>query len=66
MKKSEILEQRLSWKEFELAQALQAANDAREEAQDALKEIQEARKIAAGKAFAYTKRSLFCERRESS
>ena len=66
MKKSETLEQRLSGKESELAQALQAANDAWEEAQGALKEIQEARKIAAGKAFSYTKRSLFCKRRKSS
>ena len=51
MKKSETLEQRLSRKEFKLSQALEAANNAREEAQGALKEIQEARKIAAGKAF---------------
>ena len=56
VKKSETLEQSLSGKESELAQALQAANDAREEAQGALKEIQEARKIAAGKAFSYSKR----------
>ena len=38
-------------KESELAQARQAASDARDEAQGALKEIQEARKIVAGKAF---------------
>ena len=38
-------------KESELTQALQAATDAREEAQGALKDIQEVRKIAAGKAF---------------
>ena len=37
VKKSETLEQRLSGKEPKLAQDLQAANDAREEAQDALK-----------------------------
>ena len=66
VKKSETLEQSLSGKESELTQALQAANDAQEEAQGALKEIQEARKIAAGKAFPYTKRSLFCERRKLS
>ena len=37
--------------ESKLSQARQAASDARGEAQGALKEIQEARKIAAGKAF---------------
>ena len=51
MKKSEALEQSLVGRESEHAQALQAADDAREEAQGALKEIQEARKVAAGKAF---------------
>ena len=51
MKKSKTLEQSLAGKESELAQALQAANEAREEAQAALKDIQEARKIAAGKGF---------------
>ena len=51
MKKSETLEQSLSRKELELAQALQDASDAWEEAQGALKEMQEARQIAAGKAF---------------
>ena len=51
MKKSETLEQSLAAKESELAQALQAAEDAREEARGALKDIQEARKVAAGKAF---------------
>ena len=64
--RSESLEQSLSLKESELAQALQTANEAREEAQAAVKDIQEARKIAAGKAFSYTKWSLFCERRKSS
>ena len=58
MKKSETLEQSLAGKESELAQALQAANDAREEAQGALKDIQEARKIAAGKAFSYLEHLL--------
>ena len=65
VKKSETLEQSLSLKESELAQALQAANDAREEAQGALKDIQEARKIAAGKAFSYSKR-LFMPYRKNS
>ena len=51
MKKCETLEQSLAGKESELSQARQAANDARGEAQGALKEIQEARKIAAGKTF---------------
>ena len=51
MKKSEALEQSLAGKEFILAQALQAADDAREEARGALRDIQEARKVAAGKAF---------------
>ena len=51
MKKCETLEQSLSGKASELSQARQAASDARGETQGALKEIQEARKIAAGKAF---------------
>ena len=51
MKKIETLEQSLAGKESELAQALEAANDAREEARGALKDIQEARRVAAGKAF---------------
>ena len=50
-KKSEALEQRLVGKESELALDLQAAEDAREEARGALKDIQEAQKVAAGKAF---------------
>ena len=51
MKKSEGLEQSLVGKESELAQALQAAEDAREEARGAVRDIQEARKVAAGKAY---------------
>ena len=51
VKKSEGLEQSLVGKESELAQALQAAEDAREEARGALRDIQEARKVATGKAF---------------
>ena len=51
MKKCETLEQSLAGKESELSQARQATNDAQGEAQGALMEIQEARKIAVGKAF---------------
>ena len=51
MKKSETLEQSLAGKESELAQALQAADDAREVARGALKDIQEPRRVAAGKGF---------------
>ena len=50
MKKSEGLEQGLVGKEAELAQALQAAEDAREESRGAVRELQEARKVAACKA----------------
>ena len=50
MTKSESLEQSLVGKESELAQALQAAEDAREEARGAVRDIQEARKDVAGKA----------------
>ena len=48
--KSKSLEQSLVGKESELAQALQAAEDAREEARGAVWNIQEARKVAASKA----------------
>ena len=51
VKKCETLEQSLSGKESKLSQSRQAASDARGEAQGALKEIHEARKIAAGEAF---------------
>ena len=51
VKKSESLEQSLAGKESKLSQDLQAADDAREEARGALKDIQEARRVAAGKAF---------------
>ena len=51
VKKCETLEQSVTEKESELSQARQDASDARGEAQGALKEIQEARKIMAGKAF---------------
>ena len=49
--KSESLEQSLVGKESELAQALEDAKGAREEARVAVRDIQEARKVAAGKAF---------------
>ena len=51
MKKSEGLEQSLKGKESELAQVLEAAEGAREEARGAVWDIQEAQKIAAGKSF---------------
>ena len=51
--RNESLEQSLSLKESELAQALRTANEVREEAQAALKDIQEARKIAAGRGFIF-------------
>ena len=51
VKKCETLEQSLTEKQSKLTKARQAACDARGEAQGALKEIQEARKIAAGKAL---------------
>ena len=49
--KCETLEHDVSAKEAELSKARQSAETARNEAQGALQEIQEARKIAAGKAF---------------
>ena len=55
VKKCETLEQSLTEKESELTRAHQAARDARGETQGALQEIQEARKIAAGKAFFHVK-----------
>ena len=51
MKKSEALEQSLAGRESELAQDLQSVEDAREEARGDPKDIQEAGRIAAGKAF---------------
>lgn len=50
-KKCESLERSLTDQESELTKARQNAHDARVEAQGALQEIQEARKIVAGKAF---------------
>ena len=51
VKKCETLEQSLTEKESELTRAHQAVRDAKGETQGALQEIQEARKIAAGKAL---------------
>ena len=51
VKKCETLEQSLTEKESELTKPRQAACDTQGEAQGALQEIQEARKIMAGKAF---------------
>ena len=51
VKKCETLEQSLTEKESELTKAHQATSDSRGETQSALQGIQEARKIATGKAF---------------
>ena len=48
--RSESLEQSLKGKESKLAQALKDAEGAREEARGAVRDIQEARKVAAGEA----------------
>ena len=63
MRKCETLERDASAQETELAKACQSAETARSEAQGALREIQEARTIAAGKAFSmqskYVKKKYF-------
>ena len=51
VKKCESLERKITDQESELAKARQSAQEARVEAQGALREIQEAKEIAAGKAF---------------
>ena len=51
IKKCESLVRKFADQESELAKARQSAQEARVEAQGALQENQEARKIAAGKAF---------------
>ena len=51
MKKCETLENDASAQEAELTKARQSTETARNEAQAALQEIQEAKKITAGKAF---------------
>ena len=62
VRKCETLEQSLTEKESELTKAHQAALDAQAEVQDTLQEIQEARRIATGKAFSMQSKYL---RRES-
>ena len=63
VKKCEALECDVSARETELTKARQSAEAARVEAQGALQEIQEAKKIAAGKAFSmqskYVKKKYF-------
>ena len=63
MKKCKSLERDISARETELAKAGQSAEEARVEAQGTLQEIQEAKKIAAGKAFSmqskYVKKKYF-------
>ena len=63
VKKCDALECDVSARETELAKARQSAEEARVEAQGALQEIQEAKKIAAGKAFSmqskYVKKKYF-------
>ena len=51
VKKCESLERNIADQETKLAKARQSAQDARVEAQGTLQEIEEARKITAGKAF---------------
>ena len=63
LRKCETLEHNASAQEAELAKARKSAEVARIEAEDALQEIQEARKIAAGKEFSmqskYMKKKYF-------
>ena len=63
MKKCESLERDVLARETELAKARQSAEEARVEAQGALQEIQEAKKIAEGKTFSmqskYVKKKYF-------
>ena len=58
VRKYESLEHNASAQEAELAKARKSVEAAQIEAQDALHEIQEARKIAAGKAFNMQSRSV--------
>ena len=51
VKKCEALEREASAREAELTKARQSTEAAQNEARDTLQEIQEAKKIAAGKAF---------------
>src|SRR3989337_883279 len=63
VKKCKSLERKITDQESELAKAYQSMHEPRVEAQGALQEIQEARKIVAGKAFImqskYVKRRYF-------
>ena len=61
VKKCEALEREASVRKTELAQVHQGAEAAQNEARDALQEIQEAKKIAAGKAF--NMQSKYAERK---
>ena len=58
MRKSETLERDASVQEAELAKARQSVETAQNEARGALQEIQEARKIAAGKAFSMKSKNV--------
>ena len=61
VKKCESLERNIADQETELAKAHQSTQEARVEAQRALREIQEAKQIAAGKA--YIMQSQFLKKR---
>ena len=61
MKKCEALEREASVRETELTKARQSAEAAQNEARGALQEIQEAKKIAVGKAF--NMQSKYAERK---
>ena len=61
MKRCEALEHEASVQETELTKARQSAETARNEARDALQEIQEAKKNAVGKAF--NMQSKYAERK---
>ena len=61
VKKCEALEREASAREAELTKARQSTEAAQNEARDTLQEIQEAKKIAAGKAF--NMQSKYAERK---
>ena len=61
MKKCEALEHEASVQETELTKARQSTETIRNEARDALQEMQEAKKVAAGKAF--NMQSKYAERK---
>ena len=58
MKKCETLERDALAQETELAKARQSTETARNEAQGVLQEIQDARKITAGKAFSMQSKNV--------